>query len=73
MGDSTDNYHKSSNKRLFYILFYITLFRYKKVVFGEKDLGLGLHERDFTRFWLNKYNHCCYILGPLEALLLDLW
>ena len=29
---------------------------FKKILFGEKDLGLGLHERDFTRFWFNKYN-----------------
>ena len=28
---------------------------FEKILFGEKDLGLDLHERDFTRFWLNKY------------------
>ena len=31
---------------------------FKKILFGKKYLGLGLQERDFTRFWINKYNHC---------------
>ena len=29
---------------------------FKKILFDEQHPGLGLHERDFTRFWLNKYN-----------------
>ena len=32
---------------------------FKNILFSEKDLGLGLHERDFTIFLLNKYNQYC--------------
>ena len=36
--------------------FHINLIGFKQTIFGEKDPGLDLHKRDFTRFWLNKYN-----------------
>ena len=52
----TENHNRSSNKRLFNnlknILYRLMVF--KEILFGKKDLGLGLHERDFKRFWLNK-------------------
>ena len=59
LSDNTENYNRSSNKRLLNnlknILYPFKSDLKKNSVWRKRSRNIDLHWRDFTRFWLNKY------------------